>query len=122
MKPTHEDREHLEQIEKRISSLESSIFAMDESLKREEASLLFMERMSEAMTLHGSKMQSIQNRLPTEHLPVIPNQLKLPSNALAAVIAHSADNHTAHPNQQQNERPKPKANIKRKPTVNNEDN
>merc|ERR1712228_267202 len=122
MKTTQEDKEHLTQIEVRISSLESSIFAMDEQLCKEEESLVFMERMSESLQLHNSKMQYIAQRLPVSHLPVIPNQFKLPSNALSAIIQHTQSQYSTSPQLQVANKRNSKTKIKRKSAMDRDDN
>ena len=82
---TEEDKEQLEQLEKRITTLESTVSSMDTNLRKEEESLIFMERMSECLQLQNKKITNIIQNLP-EQLPEIPDRYKLPSNALSTII------------------------------------
>ena len=102
---------------------------MDENLRKEEESLVFMERMSESLNLHNSKMQYISERLPVAHLPVIPIQFKLPSNALSAIIQHTQSPLQPNDNKmniceeyQAQNRKNSKTKMKRKSAINRDDN
>eukprot|EP00486_Rosalina_sp_Unknown_P012926 CAMPEP_0201584078 /NCGR_PEP_ID=MMETSP0190_2-20130828/106297_1 /ASSEMBLY_ACC=CAM_ASM_000263 /TAXON_ID=37353 /ORGANISM="Rosalina sp." /LENGTH=159 /DNA_ID=CAMNT_0048027337 /DNA_START=8 /DNA_END=484 /DNA_ORIENTATION=+ len=88
MKTTVEDKEQLEQIEKRITSLENEVSAMDESIRKEEESMVFVERMIECVTLHNKKISNMIERMPPQ-LPIIPDHYQLPSNALSAIIQYA---------------------------------
>mmetsp|Transcript_57915 Transcript_57915/g.92004 ORF Transcript_57915/g.92004 Transcript_57915/m.92004 type:complete len:331 (+) Transcript_57915:32-1024(+) len=85
IKTTEEDKEELEQIGKRINSLESSVYSMDQVLAKEEESLVYIERMLECVSLHNNKLSHMTENLPAQ-LPVISTRYKQPSNALTALI------------------------------------
>jgi len=88
MKPSTEDKEQLEQISTRIRNLECTVSAMDDILRKEEESLIFMERMSESLELLNKKQSYIHSNLP-QQLPVISDHYKLASNALSTIIQQS---------------------------------
>ena len=129
-----EDKEQLEQIEKRITNLESEVSAMDETIKKEEESLVFVERMTECILLHNKKISHMIENLPPQ-LPVISDRYQLPSNALCSIIQFaqgkdkenisfmsedSYNNHNNHNNHNNNRRRNTK--LKRKGTLEMDDN
>jgi len=87
MKISPDDREQLEQINERITNLESTVSAMDEQISREEDSIVFIERMSEAVELHNNKIDAMINHLP-EQLPIISDRYKTPSITLSTIMQY----------------------------------
>ena len=79
--------EQLEQINANITNMESAVSRMDERVSKEEESLVFIERMSEAVELHNNKIEAMINDLP-EQLPLISDKYKMPSNTLSTIIQY----------------------------------
>ena len=87
---TVEDKEQLEQIEKRITSLENEVSTMEKSIEKEEESMVFIERMIECVTLHNKKISNMKQNMPHQ-LPIISDHYQLPSNALSAIIQYTQE-------------------------------
>jgi len=87
LKISQDDREQLEQINERITSMESAVSAMDETIRREEESIVFIERMTEAVAVHNHKIDDMITNLPKQ-LPVISDRFKAPSNALSTIMQY----------------------------------
>ena len=89
---SEDDREQLEQINERITNMESTVSAMDERISREEESIVFIERMSEAVELHNNKIDAMINHHP-EQLPVISDRYKAPSSTLSTIMQYVQRQH-----------------------------
>lgn len=88
LKVSQEDREQLEHIESRISTLEADVAVMDESVTREEQALMFMERMCDAAELQSTKLAAMAHHLP-DQLPVISDRYQQPSKTHASIIRYA---------------------------------
>ena len=93
---TVEDKEQLEQIEKRITNLENEVSAMEKSVVKEEESMVFIERMIECITLHNKKISFMIENIPSQ-LPIISDHYQLPSNALCAIIQYAQQQENISP-------------------------
>ena len=72
--------------------MESTVSAMDERISREEESIVFIERMSEAVELHNNKIDAMINHHP-EQLPVISDRYKAPSSTLSTIMQYVQRQH-----------------------------
>eukprot|EP01083_Nonionella_stella_P072322 194917_1 len=94
IKTTKEDRDELVQIEERISKLETTVSAMDATIRKEEESLVFIERMTECVQKHNKKISYIMEHIPPQ-LPNIPANFRVASNALANIMNHKQQSHSS---------------------------